>query len=500
MTRRTLLPLLLCLLAGPALAEPVTITLLHSNDVYEIGPQQGMGGFAPYMTLLQAERQKNPNSVTTFGGDLLSPSLLSGMTHGRQMIELMDAIGVQVAVPGNHEFDFGPRVASEQLKAAHFPWLGTNVLDHAGRPWPGMVDLKLIEVAGYKLGFLGLLTPETATLSTPGPEVVFAPVAETARDAVRALKAQGADLIIALTHQDLSDDRALITRVEGIDIVLGGHDHDPITFYTGGKLILKAGSDLHYLAAIDLAVDRSMVKDKEVVTWRPSWRFASTAGVAPEPAVQAIVQRWQDELGQELAQPVGTTLVELDTRRVAMRAHETVFGDLVAEAMRNATGAEVGLMNGGGIRGDRTYAQGTLLTRKDIQTEMPFGNVVVLLEIKGADLRAALENGVSQVGDGAGRFPQVAGLRFSWDAKAPAGARVRDVTVAGQPLDPDRTYRLATNDYLYGGGDGYAALRPAHAVIDASAGRLLASTVINYITALGGRIDLAVDGRITRLD
>ena len=138
---------------GEALADEVTITILHCNDVYEIAPVDGAGGFAPYMTLLQAERSRNPNTITTFGGDLLSPSLMSGLTKGSQMIDLTNAIGVQVAVLGNHEFDFGPELAAERIKAARYPWLGTNVLGPDGAPAVGSVDLQLLEVAGYRLGF-----------------------------------------------------------------------------------------------------------------------------------------------------------------------------------------------------------------------------------------------------------------------------------------------------------------------------------------------------------
>ena len=141
-----------------------------------------------------------------------------------------------------------------------------------------------------------------------------------------------------------------------------------------------------------------------------------------------------------------------------MRTRETSFGDLLADALRAATGADVALTNGGGIRGDATYPAGTEITRKDILTELPFGNVTVLAEVAGTDLLAALENGVSQVEDTAGRFPQVSGLGFTYDPSRPPGARIVEVAVGGSPLNPGRTYRLATNDYLLGGGDGYASL------------------------------------------
>ncbi len=481
---------------GEALADQVTITLLHCNDVYEIAPVAGAGGFAPFMALLAAERARNPYTITTFGGDLLSPSLMSGLTKGSQMIDLTNAIGVQVAVLGNHEFGFGPELAAERIKAARYPWLGTNVLGPDGTPAVGSVDLQLFELGGYKLGFFGVLTPDTATLSSPGDTISFAAPPVIAAAAAKRLREMGADVVVAMTHLYFADDQNLLAGIDGIDLVLGGHDHDPISFLEGDTLIAKAGSDMHYLAAIDLHLGRAMVKDKEVVVVTPSWRFLPTAGVTPEPDVEAIVARWNTTLDRELAVPVGIAKVELDTRRGSVRSKETNFGDLVGDALRNATGAEVALTNGGGIRGDRLYPTGTELTRKDILTQLPFGNVAVLAEVNGADLLAALENGVSQVEDTAGRFPQVSGLSFVFDATKPAGSRIVEAKVGGAPLDPAGTYRLATSDYLLGGGDGYASLKGAKAIIDRSAGRLLASTVMNYITALGGEVTLTTDGRI----
>jgi 2',3'-cyclic-nucleotide 2'-phosphodiesterase (5'-nucleotidase family) len=159
----------------------------------------------------------------------------------------------------------------------------------------------------------------------------------------------------------------------------------------------------------------------------------------------------------------------------------------------------VALMNGGGIRGDRTYATGTVLTRKDVLTELPFGNVTVLLELSGADLLSALENGVSEVEDAAGRFPQVSGMSFTYDPSRPPGSRIVAVEVGGQPLKSDRIYKLATNEYVYGGGDGYETLSRGTPLIDASGGTLLASMVMDYI-AQRGEIAPQLEGRITRLE
>jgi 2',3'-cyclic-nucleotide 2'-phosphodiesterase (5'-nucleotidase family) len=487
------------IIVGAARAEPVTITLLHSNDVYEIAPKEGRGGLAELMTLLRRERAAAAHSITTFGGDLISPSVLSGLTRGTQMIDLYNRLGTDVAVLGNHEFDYGPEVLAERIAASAFPWLGTNVLGPDGKPALGTLATHMIERAGYRIGFFGLLAPETDVLSSPGAAITFAPLLASARAAVERLEADGADLIVALTHDDLADDRALARSVASIDVILGGHDHDPITFYEGGVLIAKAGYDAHYLAAIDLVVDRVMERDKEVVEVIPSWRYLSTAGIPPDPEIQAVVERYNAELDAELNVPLATTAVALDSRRATVRNAESNFGNLIADAIREAVGAEAALVNGGGIRGDRLYDPGTVLTRKDILGELPFGNVVVLIELSGADLLAALENGVSQVEGAAGRFPQVSGMTYSYDATKPPGSRIVAVEVGGRPLALDRAYKLATNEYVYGGGDGYAALARGKPVIDPSAGTLMASMVMDHI-ARQGSIAPKVEGRITRLN
>lgn len=503
-TRRQFLAaaLLVALASAPApgRAEPVTITLLHTNDVYEISPKRGRGGLAELMTLLERERARSPHHVTTFGGDLISPSLLSGLSKGEQMIELYNALGTDVAVPGNHEFDFGPEIAEERFRASRFPWLGTNLRDREGKPAVGTRDLLVLERAGFKIGFLGLLTPETSVLSSPGGGIAFADPLATAEAAVKRLKEQGADLVVALTHLDLATDRALAARIKGIDLVLGGHDHEPITFLENGKLILKAGSDAHWLAVIDLAVSRVKQGDKEVVQWTPSWRFLANSNVPPEPGVKAIVDRWNRQLDEKLAVAIGETVVPLDSRRDVVRTSEAAIGNLIADAMRLAMNADVAITNGGGIRGDRTYAAGTTLTRKDVLTELPFGNVTVLVELKGADLLSALENGVSQVEQKGGRFPQVSGLSFRYAPTRPAGQRIVEVKIGGAPLEPDRTYRVATNDYMLGGGDGYSALGRGKVLVDPSGATLMATTVMNYVTALGGKAAPTVEGRIQRVE
>jgi 2',3'-cyclic-nucleotide 2'-phosphodiesterase (5'-nucleotidase family) len=246
---------------------------------------------------------------------------------------------------------------------------------------------------------------------------------------------------------------------------------------------------------LDLNVTVTEKDGKRKVTWEPIFRFIDTATVTPDPATQAKVEQFKKELSKELDVPVGKTAVPLDSRRNMVRTQETAMGDLIADSLKEATGADMAIINGGGIRGDKEYAAGTELTRKDILTELPFGNKTVMVALTGKQVLAALENGFSQIEDGAGRFPQVSGLKIEADPKAPKGKRVLSVMVDGKALDPAATYKVATNDYMLGGGDGYTAFTGGKVLIDANNGKLMANDVMAHIRKLG-TVDIKTEGRI----
>jgi 2',3'-cyclic-nucleotide 2'-phosphodiesterase (5'-nucleotidase family) len=211
--------------------------------------------------------------------------------------------------------------------------------------------------------------------------------------------------------------------------------------------------------------------------------------------VQAAVDKLEAELSQELDVVIGTTAVELDSRTASVRSQETAMGDLIADAIRARTNADCALINGGGIRANKIYPAGAKLTRRDILSELPFGNTSVLVALKGSDLKAALENGVSQLENYAGRFPQVSGMVVTVYRKAPVGSRIASVTINGQPLDLDGRYKLASNNFMLAGGDGYTALAMGRVLIGATDGKLLANEVMVYVRQKG-TITTGVEGRI----
>ncbi|KAA0576555.1 bifunctional metallophosphatase/5'-nucleotidase [Azospirillum sp. B21] len=480
----------------PAWAQNGSLTFLHINDVYEIEPVKGQGGFGPLMTLLKRERASAPDAFTTVGGDFLSPSLLSGTTQGEQMITLFNAIGVDAVTFGNHEFDFGVDALKRRMAESKFPWIGTNVRSTDGSAFATTVPSWTRTVDGITVGFIGLITPDTARLSSAGPGLSFPPVLETAAAAVTELRAKGAAVVVALTHLTIEEDRQLAAKVKGIDLILGGHDHDPISFYEGSTLILKAGQDARYLGVVKLAVEtKDAGKGPATTTLPTEWRFVTTAGVAPDPEVEAVVEGYTRRLDSDLAAVIGTTATELDSRKDVVRSRESSMGNLIADALRETLKADVAITNGGGIRADALHPAGYRLTRRDIFAELPFGNVGVLVEMSGQDLISTLEHGVGKVEEKAGRFPQVSGLTMTYDPKAPAGRRVTSVTVGGKPIDPQATYRVATNDYMLKGGDGYAAFPRSKVIVDASGAVLLATIVMNHVESKK-TVTSAVEGRI----
>ncbi len=480
-------------LANGGNAQTTTrLTFLHFNDVYQISPRRGVGGFGPLAALVKQERAKAQHSIVTFGGDLISPSLLSGITKGAHMIELMNALGADLAVLGNHEFDFGVEIAAARIGEAKFPWLATNVFDRDGKPFGGAVAARMMAFGPLKVGFIGVLTPEARLFVRERTPVTFAAAVPHATEAVNRLRRDGAHIIVALTHMNLLEDRELAQHVPGISLVLGGHEHTPITFFERGVLILKAGADADFLGVVELDVQ---LDGAAVTVHPPAWRLVPVRGIAADPDVQAIVRKHELTLDREFAQPIGKTETAMDSRATAVRLREAAIGNLIADAIRAATNADVGLINGGGIRANKQYPAGSTITRRDIFSEMPFGNTVMLLEVTGADLAALLEHGLSRAGEETGSFPQVSGLRVVFDPANPAGARVLGITVGDAPLDRSRVYRLATNDFLAGGGDGYGLLANKRRLIDSNAGPLMAEIVMEYIRQRG-TVAPRVEGRI----
>ncbi|KQT88727.1 bifunctional UDP-sugar hydrolase/5'-nucleotidase [Methylobacterium sp. Leaf466] len=472
-------------IAGPAHAairapvqEP-TFTLLLVNDVYRMAEHEGRGGFPRLTAVVRAERARGVPMLYAHAGDSLSPSLMSGFDRGAHIVELLNIAPPDIFVPGNHEFDFGPAVFVQRMGEANFPVFAANLRDAGGQRLHGLRDSTLVTLGGVKVGLLGLTLSTTAEKSSPG-DLVFEPELQAIAREAPALRAAGADLVVCVAHTGRALDEAILATGL-VDILLSGHDHDLVVRYDGQRAMVESSFDARFVTALDVFATVTGQGKTRQVAWRPSFRIHDTSTVPPDPEAAAVVARLESRLSRELDVPVGVTEGELDSRIATVRARESSFGNLVADALRSSHKAEIAITNGGGIRGDKLYPAGTVLTRRDILSELPFGNTTVLVSLTGAQIRSLLETGFGEVGRPAGRFPQVSGLAVTVDATRPPGRRISAISVAGGALDESRSYTVASNSFLFDGGNGYSALSEGRTLVSPSDGRLLANEVMAFI-------------------
>ncbi|MCQ4191194.1 bifunctional metallophosphatase/5'-nucleotidase [Methylocystis suflitae] len=483
---------LLAAFAFPAHAAErvVNLTFVVFSDIYEMAERDGRGGFARIAGALKAERARAKNIIVAHAGDTLSPSLTSSVDKGAHIIDLLNRIGLDVFTPGNHEFDFGEAVFRQRMGETKFALLAANLRDASGRSAPGFADSKIVDVDGVKVGIFGLTDDEAARRSSPG-SLKLLPAIETAKRQAKALRDAGADLVVVVTHSEWQDDLRL-AKLGPIDIVLSGHDHNLLVAYDGRAAVGETQADGVNLVAIDVEM---RIADDGVKRWTPRFRIIDTSDVTPDAAIAERVAQYEAEIDKALDVDIGRTKTPLDSRKASVRSEETAIGDFFADAMRAAAGADVAIINGGGIRGNRSYAPGTTLTRKDIAKELPFNNQLVTLELSGADLRAALENAVWLIGKDAGRFAQISGARIVVRRDATPGSRLVSIEVGGKPLDDTKLYKVATIDFLARGKDGYAALARGKPLVSDLEGPLLTNVIIGAIEKAGA-IAPVVDGRI----
>ena len=478
--------------ALPALAEPVKITLLGVGDIYNFEGGKARGGFARLNAVARAEKAANPNTIYVFDGDMLSPSLISGLDKGANTIALTNLVPFDIAVPGNHEFDFGTENFLTRMGESKYPWAAINITRADGSAVPGLGGVVIKEIGGLKVALVPVAQDTSPEVSSTG-DWKFGPTVASAIDAAKKARTDGAEIVVGVVQAEHEYDQELV-RSHAFDAILSGDDHDFTAAYDGVTAYVETSTEANYLTALDLNVDVQDKDGKRTITWTPNFRFIDTATVTADAETQVLVDKYRADLDTQLNVKIGSTEGPLDSRRNVVRAQESAMGDLIADAMLAANGADLAITNGGGIRADKEYPAGSDITRKDIFTELPFGNVTVVTELSGQAILDALENGFSQMEKGAGRFPQVAGITVTVDSKKPAGSRVVSVLVGDKPLDPAATYKVATNDFMLNGGDGYKALGTGKVLIGAREGDIMANDVMEYVQQNG--IHQQVEGRI----
>jgi len=508
LTRRSLFHRLAGLLAvlyapGMGRAETATtqatkITFVLVNDIYIMGDKampdgQRRGGFARLAAVVKAERAKGGHVVFAHAGDTLSPSLMSGLDRGEHIITLTNMVRPDIFAPGNHEFDFGKEIFFRRMAEAKFPLYAANLRAADGKPLPNFQDRSILTFDGVRVGLTGTTFDGTPRMSSPG-DLQFLPTVSSTVDQAELLRKEGADFIVAVTHAERKQDYEMFAT-HTIDLILTGHDHDLFINYDERDAMVESSYDAHYVTAIDVTISVKEQDGKRAATWRPEFRVIDTSNVTPDPEVAAVVAKFEAELSRELDVPLGKTAVELDSRNATVRTREAAIGNLIADAMRASTKADVAIMNGGGIRSGRVYPPGAEITRRDVLAELPFDNRLVVVEITGAELKAAIENGLSQLPNAGGRFPQVSGMTVEANIRRPPGSRVTSIRVGGQPLDETKVYRVATNDFLARGSDGYTMFADAPRLVPDVDAPLLANDVMVHVRNIG-TVKTGVEGRI----
>jgi 5'-nucleotidase len=386
-------------------------------------------------------------------------------------------------------------VLNDRIKESRFKWIAANVIDKkTGGTFGGVDPFVIRDFGGVKIGIFGLVLPETKTTSRPGDDVEFQSPCETAKRMVSEIHQRGAKVVVALTHLSMREDKE-VARCADVDVIIGGHEHTLLESSAGGAPIFKMTADARELGRIDLNIAADGTLDS--IDWKV---IPVTSSTNEDPAFASIYRKYSSLLAQ-LAKPVGSTTVALDARSAENRTKETNVGNLIADAFRQATLADVALVNGGSVRADNIIGPGRI-TMRDVLSILPFKNKLIKIEVTGATLLAALEHGVGRTAEDAepGRFPQVSGITFSFDARRPVGSRVSNVTVNRRPLDPARKYTLATSTFIaLDGGDGYAMFKSAPVILSPERAPLDSEALTRAIRARR-RIAPNLEGRIKRLD
>jgi len=410
------------------------------------------------------------------------------------MVPALNAVGIHTACYGNHDFDFGVDQLVEMAGQNNFPWLISNCIDKAtGNPLANGLISRILNFHGRKVGLIGLVEREwLVTLGTIDPsEVDYEDFCCCARRLSKDLKEkQAVEIVIALTHMRVPNDELLAHEVEEVDIILGGHDHHYDVKPVGpfGTYVLKSGTDFRDLT--ELQLDFSTKEGKKpfkVTTWR---HIEIDSSIPEDPEMKDFVDGCMAEVSASMDQIIGRSKVDLDARFSSVRTRETNIGNLVADVVRRALKTDIVFVNSGSLRADTIIESGDIRLR-DLVNLLPMLDELCVLQISGEQVLAALENAVSQYPRLEGRFAQVSGVCFTFDAAKPGGSRLVDGTVkiGGQPLDPTKKYKIGTKNYLRAGKDGYDVFKGAHCLADGEQAGVLPTVVRQYfqeISTLNG--------------
>lgn len=457
------------------------LTVMHTNDTHA-----RLDNVARRVTKVKEIRAETENSILLDGGDVFSGGLYFNRWNGLADAEFMNMMKYDAMTLGNHEFDKGTEVLRNFIKKANFPIVSSNIdfskdntlKDLTGPPsnyenkqGGAIYPYVILDVNGEKVAVYGLTTEETPDLSSPGDNIVFNNAVKSSEETVKAIsEKEKVNKIIALTHLGYDKDLELAKAVEGIDVIIGGHSHTPVESLkvvdedSTPTIVAQSKDYGQFLGRVDVSFDADGVV---VPSESASKLITIDETIAEDAEAKVLLDEYKEEINSFKDEVVGHAKVALDGKRENVRSKETNLGNLIADGMlakaKEAKGAQLAITNGGGIR--ESIDEGPI-TLGEVLTVMPFGNTLFVLDVTGEQIIEALEHGVSAVEEGKGQFPQVAGVKFSFTKGLPAGERVIDVQVEDEdgsysPIDPKKTYRVATNGFMGAGGDGYDVFKEA---------------------------------------
>jgi 5'-nucleotidase/UDP-sugar diphosphatase len=495
--------------AGASADKTYELVLLHTNDHHgAILPNGGRGGLAERASYFNAVRAAHPQVLIIDAGDINTGSALSNMFAAEPDLRAYKLLGYEAAIFGNHEFDGTQEKLLKQIEEAGFPFISSNIKTEAGS-FLGDTPYLVKKYDGFTVGLFGITTLRTKIIASPDASLEFINEIDAARDVVDLLRNQEkVDIVIGITHigdvkeaADHVTSPELALAVPGIDIIVDGHSHSffEVPKVVNGTYIVTANEWGKYVGEGTLSVSAGKLVD---FNWKPvRINAADDKTFAADDAVTALLAPYIEEANASLTEVVGEAEDTFVFGNRLTRYQETSLGDLICDAnvwyFRNVYNQELDFAfhNGGNIRAE--LPQGPI-TQERILTILPFENYLFIVSLKGADI-IELFDFIATIPQGAGGWPQFSKeVRYTVDysdsAESGGAGILQELTINGEPVDPERTYRFCTNDYLLGGGDGYTVLTRSEDPFNTSL--LLSYVVIEYIRSQGGIISPATDGRI----
>lgn len=516
------------------------LTILHTNDFHsrvepinrfdstcsaeEAGKNECFGGVARLASAIRERRSALEAEGRPFllldAGDQVQGTLYYTHYKGTVEAEFLKALGYQAMAIGNHEFDSGPESLAEFIKNVEgTPVLSANLVPDYEGSLRGLIrGSTILEAGGQKIGVIGLTPEDTWELASTG-EVAFLDAVGVVRGAVEALTAAGIDKIILLSHSGYVRDQQIAEQVPGIDLIVGGHSHSYLSSKEPAEGAQKPEGPYPTWVESPNGVNTPIVQayafskylGEVTVVFDEAGNVVSAEGepllldhtIPEDNEIKARVAELAVPLEEVRARVVAQSAEVIDGDRAVCRVAECTMGNLVADAMLargEAQGVQIAIQNGGGLRASIDAGE---ITMGEVLTVLPFQNTLATMQLKGSEIVQSLESGVSRVEEGAGRFPQVAGLRFTWTQDRPANeGRIIKVEVekdgAWTAIDPNASYIVATNNFMRNGGDGYA-LFSSNAVNPYDYGPNMEDVVVEYLLSLGEAYTPYLDGRIAKV-